>query len=1217
MHRWANVRRPSRRRKLVVATALVAVAVGSVIVLGAASGRSVSLHRVGGAASAHTAMSSTQRLSRAGGHASYVSRGSTSATRHSSFSSASSLFSSLASNIAGPRFLAATGCGAGGSIADASGFEAADGNLAVDGGASCQDWNSFSPTWGGSAPFQSGTATLGGLTFVGATDAVNSTSDTIYAGGVKQDTECPGTVTGKANDKADLARIYVAGETVGGHTYLFLAWERQLDTTVQSDVFVSFEFNQGKLSCGATSPFVKRTKGDLLFDYNFQSGKSTIDAEQWDGTTWQALTTPPFQASVNSGTVTDTIGPSGSVDLTKFEFGEAGIDLSALDLTGNGGRACETFGSVLGGSRTSQSGDTAQLKDFVGPAPVDLSNCATPAIVTTQEPASGSTGDTFKDKATISGLVTPTGDGTLTFKLYSQKDCKGTPVDTETVTNINANGNYETPTGIKLSNAGTYYWVASFSGDDFNNPSSSGCNDEPVEVSAPGLNVFKSADHNTVSAGDPLGFTITVSNGGPGTAFGVTLKDPLPAGTTAAGWKLDSNSGSATCAIKGAVGSQELDCSAIDLAANASYTVHVSAATSFADCTVYDNTATASAENAPDATGSDSIQCNKPSLSVTKKADNATVDAGDPLGFKITVSNGGPGTAKGVTLADPLPAGTTATGWSIDSNSGSANCVINGAVGSQELDCSAVDLASGASYVLHISAATSFAACTVYDNTATAHSTNAPDASGEDTVTCEKPSLSVVKKADAASVDAGDPLGFSVTVSNGGPGTAKGVTLDDPLPAGTTAAGWKLDSNSGSANCAVAGAVGSQKLDCSAVDLGSGESYVLHVSAATSFADCTVYDNMATASASNAPDASGEDRITCSPAQVSIAKTADHSAPVNAGDQVGFTVEVKNTGSGTATGVSLADPLPAGSGSGVTWTIDSSVGTPSRFVLSGAQGSQTLSLASDSLPAGADYTVHLTAQTSQTECGTYDNTATLTTGNAGNPNPASAEESCVFQVDLAISKSGSPARQEGLGNITWTMLVTNNGPDTDTGVTISDPMPAGNTFVSAQSSQGSCTGGAILHCTIGTMTAGQKVTITLITTPSAAGTQTNTAVVMGDRPETTLTNNTATASVVVVQPHVIFCVAVSRITPGQLIVGRKTTLTIHLTRHGQAVKGVRVRIKGPKLNTTTKRANSKGVIKKTVKLKKAGILTVIPLTSPSCGTKRIGVRGIFTPPVTG
>jgi uncharacterized repeat protein (TIGR01451 family) len=304
----------------------------------------------------------------------------------------------------------------------------------------------------------------------------------------------------------------------------------------------------------------------------------------------------------------------------------------------------------------------------------------------------------------------------------------------------------------------------------------------------------------------------------------------------------------------------------------------------------------------------------------------------------------------------------------------------------------------------------------------------------------------------------------------------------------------------------------------------------------------------------------------------------------------------------------------------VTWAIDTSAGTPAQFVLSGAAGSQTLSLASGTLPGGADYTVHITAQTSQTECSTYDNTATLTTGNANDPNPVSASESCAFRVDLSITKSGSPNPLTlGTGNITWTIVVTNNGPDVDTGVKIADPMPAGNTFVSATTTQGTCTGGAILNCDLGTMAAGASVTITLVTTPSTTGNQANTATVVGDRPETNTTNNQATATVLVVGPATppVFCVAVSKVTPKQLFVGRKTTLTIHVTQDKKAIQGIKVRIKGPKLNLTTARSNSKGVIKRTVKLKKAGIMIFSPIASKRCNTKRVGVTGVFTPPVTG
>ncbi len=200
------------------------------------------------------------------------------------------------------------------------------------------------------------------------------------------------------------------------------------------------------------------------------------------------------------------------------------------------------------------------------------------------------------------------------------------------------------------------------------------------------------------------------------------------------------------------------------------------------------------------------------------------------------------------------------------------------------------------------------------------------------------------------------------------------------------------------------------------------------------------------------------------------------------------------------------------------------------------------------------------------------------------------------------------------------MVVTNNGPDTDTGVMITDPMPAGKTFVSASSTQGTCTGGAILSCNIGTMAAKATVTITLVTTPTAAGSQTNTVSVVGDRPETNTANNAATATVKVnanVSPPPVFCVAVSKVTPGQLFVGRKATLTIHLTKNKKAVEGIHIRIKGAKLNIKTRASNTNGVVKQTVKMKKAGVLIFTPIADKHCNTKPVGITNVFTPPVTG
>ena len=404
------------------------------------------------------------------------------------------------------------------------------------------------------------------------------------------------------------------------------------------------------------------------------------------------------------------------------------------------------------------------------------------------------------------------------------------------------------------------------------------------------MTLTKTADAATVDAGDPIGFTITVANGGPGTAKSVTLDDPLPAGSgSGVTWSINSGpTGSVTPTCSVSNGSpQHLTCSAVDLASGGHYTLHVTATTSFAECTKYDNTATAHATNAPDATGSASITCDRPSLSVTKTADAATVNAGDPIGFTITVANAGPGTAKSVTLDDPLPAGSgSGVTWSIASGpTGSVTPTCSVGSGSpQHLTCSAVDLASGGHYTLHVTATTSFRECTKYDNTATAHATNAPDATGSASISCLGPGLTVIKTADASTVNAGDPVGFTIAVSNGGPGTATSVTLHDPLPAGTAVA---VDDRAGLRGARHLHDHGCRRAasrsTAPSVDMAASTTASVHIISSTSFANCTTYDNTATASATNAPDASDSASITCNAPSLTVTKTAD-AATVNAGD---------------------------------------------------------------------------------------------------------------------------------------------------------------------------------------------------------------------------------------------------------------------------------------------------------------------------------------------
>ena len=616
-----------------------------------------------------------------------------------------------------------------------------------------------------------------------------------------------------------------------------------------------------------------------------------------------------------------------------------------------------------------------------------------------------------------------------------------------------------------------------------------------------------------MNAGDPIGFTVEVKNTGTGLAKGVSLVDPLPAGTgTGVTWAVERfRRHAGELLLAGAKGSQTLSLVANTLPAGADYTIHITASTSFAECSTYDNTATLTTTNAnnPQPASAEEV-CKPANVSITKTADASPVNAGDGIGFTVEVKNTGTGLAKGVSLSDPLPGGSgSGVTWAVDGATGTpAKFLLAGAQGSQTLSLVANTLPAGADYVIHITATTSFTECGVYDNTATLTTTNANNpqpASAEEV--CKPASVSITKTADASPVNAGDGIGFTVEVKNTGTGLAKGVSLSDPLPGGSgSGVTWAVDGATGTpAKFVLAGAQGSQTLSLVANTLPAGADYVIHITATTSKSECGVYDNTATLTTTNAnnPQPASAEEV-CNPAHVTITKTADAS-PVNAGDGIGFTVEVQNTGTGLAKGVNLSDPLPGGSGSGVTWVVDNGVGTPAKFTLAGAQGSQTLSLVAGTLPAGADYTIHITATTSKSECGVYDNTATLTTTNANNPNPASAEEVCK-PASVSITKTADASPVNAGDGIGFTVEVKNTGTGLAKGVSLSDPLPGGSgtgvtwavdnsvgqpakfTLAGAQGSQ-------TLSLVAGTLPAGADYTIhiTATTSKSECGVYDNTA----------------------------------------------------------------------------------------------------------------------------
>ena len=120
-------------------------------------------------------------------------------------------------------------------------------------------------------------------------------------------------------------------------------------------------------------------------------------------------------------------------------------------------------------------------------------------------------------------------------------------------------------------------------------------------------------------------------------------------------------------------------------------------------------------------------------------------------------------------------------------------------------------------------------------------------------------------------------------------------------------------------------------------------------------------------------------------------------------------------------------------------------------------------------------------------------------------------------VDVGIVKTAASVTPVMAQPLDYTLVVTNHGPITATGVTVSDPLPANFAFVSATSTQGSCSGTTTVTCNIGTMLNGASVTITIRGTAGVAGPMSNTAAVSENEPDSQLSNNSSTAAVNVVE----------------------------------------------------------------------------------------------------
>lgn len=628
--------------------------------------------------------------------------------------------------------------------------------------------------------------------------------------------------------------------------------------------------------------------------------------------------------------------------------------------------------------------------------------------------------------------------------------------------------------------------------------------DANITLDLADLSLQKTVSPNTVSINDNVIFTIRVTNSGPNNASGITVSDHLPPGYT---YVSDNGAGkyNNTTGIWN-VGS---------LNNGNTLTLQITAKVNTASAANYINTAEIQTAHQldPDSTPGNSLPeddiasanvvLNAADLELTKTVSPTSAAAGQQVDFTINVVNNGPGNTTGVSVQDVVPVGYTLLPGSV-SNGGTYQAA-NSSINWQNLV-----LSTGANLNLTFSVVVNPTGS--YLNTAqiTASDLPDPDSTPNNSIPTEDdqddaeitfigPSadLSLVKNVVAGNTSpvVGSQISFELIIKNDGPDNAAGVQVTDLLPSGFEFVNYSSSAGIYNSTNGI--------WNVGTIDAGVSESLIIDAKVLPS----GIYTNVAQVTASGLPDPDStpnnddgdqseddEDNAVITPIQpsadLSLTKSVSNNTPL-VGAQVTFEVVVTNNGPQDNTGVQVTDLLPSGY-------------TYSSFTVStGAYDPTTGIWTIGNLANGKFETLQLTALVNPS--GDYINKSEVTASDLPDPdstpnNGVTAEDDYAEAVtipvpessDLSITKTVNNAAPVMGSQVTFAIIVTNSGPQDNTGVQVTDLLPSGytnNNFTLSTGAYNAATG----VWTVGNLVNGKSETLQITATVNASGNYVNSA----------------------------------------------------------------------------------------------------------------------------
>ncbi|MDO5700445.1 MAG: hypothetical protein Q4P36_03120 [Bowdeniella nasicola] len=668
-------------------------------------------------------------------------------------------------------------------------------------------------------------------------------------------------------------------------------------------------------------------------------------------------------------------------------------------------------------------------------------------------------------------------------------------------------------------------------------PGNNSATSELVTDADADIRVAKSGPDQII-AGEPVTWTIDVTNDGPSDAINASLTDSIPDGVS--GVSVSSTAGSCDASAT------EVSCAFDTLAASGTVTVTVSGtvAESFTGDELVNDASASSDTNDP----SPSNNADRHRIGVRQMADlsvtktgSATVSAGEPASWEITITNAGPSVAREVSVVDTLPASITYTG------STSEDGVTCEASGTSAVDCALASLGAGASATVTITgdvAPDTKPGSTLENSVSVSSSTpEDPDKTGDNTASFSsnveaRADLAVVKSVEPDPLVSGSTGTYTVAVTNNGPATAVNAVVVDEMPAGLT----PTSADAAGGECAIE----DQTVTCTFASIGPNltreiaiavdvhpdvaDSVTNSASVSSDTEDPTT-DNNASSITTNVEDK----------ADVELVKSTDRTE-IKAGEVVTYTLTTRNLGPSTAEAVTVTDTIPDGM----------------EFVTADDRCSvedQTITCALGDLSSGENAAPTVTLGVPPESTATSFTNGASASSTTPDPNPdnnaSEAPVSVSTAADVSITKSVTPDVVLAGEPATWKIVVMNDGPSVARNVHVIDTLPDGLTLRPAADDSDACTAtGQTIDCALGDVYFGAVVieVDTMVDADYAGTTIANTVDVASDTPDPNPDNNTGEASARVLKRADLSVTKTLDTNP--LVPGEKVSYTVVVTNNG-------------------------------------------------------------------